>query len=600
MQKEIKTNAMKHGATAVLLAIILTVVCFNFGIVPGSPLGSQPTSLPLKTFSSLEDLKSFLSTNTDQMNTYGSMILYDRVGAPTESGALDTYSTTNVQVAGVDESDIVKTDGTHLYVVSGATVYILNAYPPSEAKVVSKINLDETYGAEIYISMNRLVIIGNSWPYLFREEVNSFIPYMGEVFVKVYDTSDLANPVLSRSVTINGTLTGSRMIGDYVYIVTSQPAVYPLMDQSDFEVSLPKICMNGSVQAVNATEVRYVDVLDYYYQFTTVLSLNIQDDSEEPNHETFLAGSASCMYVSSENLYLAIPNVAAWILADGENEVREETLIYRVNFEGRDMICEAQGAVLGSVLNQFSMDEYDGGFRIATTTWTSETSVSSLYILDMNLTVVGRLEDIAPGERIYSARFMSSRCYLVTFEQVDPFFVIDVSDPANPSILGYLKIPGFSGYLHPYDESHIIGLGCEDSSLKFSLFDVTDVSAPTEMAKYTVQGGWSDSSALWDHKAFLFDRSRRLLSIPVSIWTIENETYWRDYWQGAYIFDISLEQGFTPKGTVTHLDGADSYDWGYEVKRILFISDVLYTVSDSLVQMHDMESLGFLNELKLS
>jgi len=248
------------------------------------------------------------------------------------------------------------------------------------------------------------------------------------------------------------------------------------------------------------------------------------------------------------------------------------------------------------------MDEYNGFFRIATTKWADNTSQNSLFILDMDMKIVGRLEDLAPGERIYSARFMGERCYLVTFEQVDPFFVIDVGNPAEPKVLGYLKIPGFSGYLHPYDEDHIIGIGKQDNNLKLSLFDVKNVNAPIETAKYIVQGGWSDSAALWDHKAFLFDKSKQLLAIPVSIWwtSVENDTYYvKDYWQGAYVLDISLE-GFTLEGRISHLNATDPYDFGFEVRRILYIGNVLYTVSDKTVQLHDLESLELINELKLS
>jgi len=165
--------------------------------------------------------------------------------------------------------------------------------------------------------------------------------------------------------------------------------------------------------------------------------------------------------------------------------------------------------------------------------------------------------------------------------------------------LGYLKIPGFSGYLHPFDENHIIGIGKEDSNLKLSLFDVTDVSAPTETAKYPVNADWSDSMALWDHKAFLFDKSKQLLALPVSInyyATLVPGTYW----QGAYIFDVSLEQGFTLEGTITHKNPANQYDYGLEVRRILYIDNVLYTFSEKLVKINDLETLDSIGQIELS
>jgi uncharacterized secreted protein with C-terminal beta-propeller domain len=299
-------------------------------------------------------------------------------------------------------------------------------------------------------------------------------------------------------------------------------------------------------------------------------------------------------------MYLVVPNTSRWFILEDGNEPREETLVYRIKLDQENIVVMAEGSVSGYVLNQFSMDEYNSFFRIATTIWTNRNSTNNLYILDMNLNVVGKLEDLAPGEQIYSTRFMGDRCYLVTFRQIDPFFVIDVASPTQPKVLGYLKIPGFSGYLHPYDENHVIGIGKQDSNLKLSLFDVTDVTAPTETAKYIVQAEYSDSPVLYEHKAFLFDKAKQLLALPVS-----TNMYWiRDgnsgYWQGAYIFDISLEQGFTLEGKITHQNVADQFEYNLNVNRILYIDYVLYTISNNKVKINNLESLEPLNEINLS
>ncbi|HDQ06480.1 MAG TPA: hypothetical protein ENN36_07150, partial [Candidatus Bathyarchaeota archaeon] len=213
---------------------------------------------------------------------------------------------------------------------------------------------------------------------------------------------------------------------------------------------------------------------------------------------------------------------------------------------------------------------------------------------------VGKLEDLAPGEQIYSARFMGDRCYLVTFEQIDPFFVIDVANPTKPKVLGYLKIPGFSGYLHPYDNNHIIGIGEQDNNVKLSLFDVTDVTAPTETSKYIVDAEYSYSPVLYDHKAFLFDKTKQLLALPVSTNSLLIRGGDSNYWQGAYIFDVSLEQGFMLEGTITHQSGTDQYEYNYSVQRILYIDDVLYTVSGIKVKMNSLETLAEINEVALN
>jgi len=663
LQREIKNKTVTYAIAALLLACILTATVYNFGIQPtGSqesdvtlPLEAPPEttapseadvppqpSLPpqpsiptepsvppeddvppvfseLKTFSSYEELENFLNVNMEKAGqlenlpsfTFGvdegrGLSQDDQTLGPESAPA--EYSTTNIQVAGVDEADIVKTDGEYLYVVSGSHIYILRAYPANQAKLLSKIEIDETYGAQIYVNENKLAVIGNIYPvldYTYAEsatEEGLLVPpyvYNDEMFVKVYDITNRANPVLFKTVIVNGTLSGSRMIGDYVYAVVNQPATQPIANETGIEVMLPTIS-GDYIKEVQPTEIHYIDAPDIFYRLTTIVAVNIMNDTQEPTYEPFLTGYSTTMYVSLNNMYLVVPNTTTWFILENGDEPKEETLIYRIKLDQEKIVVMAEGAVSGYVLNQFSMDEYNSFFRIATTVWTNGDSTNSLFILDMNLNVVGKLEDIAKGETIYSTRFMGDRCYLVTFRQIDPFFVIDVANPTEPKVLGYLKIPGFSGYLHPYDENHIIGIGKQDSNVKLSLFDVTDVTAPTETAKYIVQAEYSDSPVLYDHKAFLFDKPKQLLALPVS-----TNMFWiRDgnngYWQGAYIFDISLEQGVTLEGNITHQNVADQFEYGLNVKRILYIDNVLYTISDNKVKMNDLESLEPLNEINLS
>ena len=595
-----------------LLAIVATVAAIVPFYLETSEVSGQAQ---LKRFSSYEELKNFLEVSMKQARQsknlqegpsllfrggeLESLVYADGNGAP----LAPQHSTTNIQVAGVDEADIVKTDGEYLYMVSGPDIYVLKAYPPNQAVMLSKIELNETYGAEIYVNEDKLAVLGNNYqvsPYAYPEEKLGFVPYVynEEAFLKVYDITDRANPVLTRTVILNGTLSGSRMIGNYVYAVVNQPATHQDSNGKDLEVVLPRIHIGDYVKKVQPTEIRYVDTPDVFYYFTTVLAVNIIDDTQEPTHETFLIGQTALMYVSLSNIYLVVPNTSVWILRGNLGRPREETLIYRVKLDKEKIVFETQGAVSGYVLNQFSMDEYNGFFRVATTEWTSDGSKNNLFTLNMNLDIVGKLKGLAPGERIYSARFMGDRCYLVTFRQIDPFFVIDVSDPTEPKVLGYLKIPGFSGYLHPYDEDHIIGIGKQDNNVKLSLFNVTKVTAPTETAKYVVQADWSDSTVLMDHKAFLFDRSKNLLVIPISITKIG--IYKDSMWQGAYVFNITLDGGLVLRGGVTHLE-ADADPWAsdYWVKRSLYIDNVLYTISDKKIKMNSLENLAEINEVEL-
>ena len=285
------------------------------------------------------------------------------------------------------------------------------------------------------------------------------------------------------------------------------------------------------------------------------------------------------------------------------------------------------------------MDEHDGFFRIATTVgnvWGQDVkSSSNVYILDGDLNRVSEIEEIAPGEQIYSARFMGGKAYLVTFKKIDPFFTLDLSDPYNPKILGKLKIPGYSDYLHPYDENHIIGIGKDtvealDSlkesrnldfawyqGLKIALFDVSDFENPKEVAKIIIGDRGTDSPALYDHKAFLFDREKELLVIPVNFFEISDEIkeQYDDYtgsmygeftFQGAFVYQLNLENGFEYKGRITHLDDEDILKSGYygywgssSISRSLYIDDVLYTISNNMIKMNNLETLGEINSIKL-
>lgn len=603
LQVKLKRILLSYGVATVLLDILLAAVCYNLGVLHGT----QRFYSKLKTFSSYEELEFFLKTNMEKASRtfqlYGSPfvnILEAKTIAPNVrdvNGVLE-YSTTNIQVEGVDEADIVKTDGKYLYVVSGSTVHILQAYPPEQAALLSKIVLDEAYGIELYVNGDRLAVLGRSHVYALK----SVRSYYGNAFIKVYDVSDKADPVLTRTIIFNGSLSGSRMIGDYVYVVITQPAIRPSeKNETDLEVNLPKIIINGYIKEVKPTDIRYVDVLDVSYFFTTVIAVNIADDAQEPTCESILTSTTSCMYVSTTNMYLTSPNTDAWIQTLMATEPKYETLIYRVKLDRDKIVWEAEGDVPGYVLNQFSMDEYNGFFRVATTIGWSETSVNNLFVLDMNLNIVGSLTNLDPGKQIYAARFMRDRCYLVTFYQKDPFFVIDISNPFKPKVLGALEIEGFSGYLHPYDESHIIGVGMEENSVKVSLYNVADVANPKEIDRFLI-GNWSTTPVLWDHKAFLFDKEKQVLALPISIsWmeTVkEREYYSKGFWQGAYIFNMSLNS-FKLKGSIIHQENATLVEGDFEVKRILFINNVLYTVSNAKVKLNSMEDLAFIKEIKL-
>ena len=436
---------------------------------------------------------------------------------------------------------------------------------------------------------DRLVVF-ESPRYIF--EGNGMIPRIPhytsvKTIIRIYDVSDKENPLMVGVISVNGSYFSSRMIGDYVYVIVNQPAII-----LKGEVPLPAIALGDKVHKVRATDIKYSNTTDYSYTFTIILSFNIKN-YKEATYKVFLLGATRCIYVSQRNIYITIPRFVG----------KEATEIHRIHIEDGSVIHVADGIVPGYILNQFSMDEYKGYFRIATTTGrsqrNSEVMKNNIYVLSLDLEVVGRLEGLAPNERIYSARFVGDRCYLVTFMWVDPFFVIDLSDPENPRELGRLKIPGFSRYLHPYDENYIIGIGMEESSVKISLFNVSDLSNPEEVDKYVVP--WRSSTpALWDHKSILFSKSRDLLVIPITI--MEKHLSWR----GAYVFNITVD-GIRLRGTISHMNSISNIPKKgyveplseYPVKRALYIGDILYTLSDLKIKMNSLEDLSLIGEVKL-
>lgn len=304
----------------------------------------------------------------------------------------------------------------------------------------------------------------------------------------------------------------------------------------------------------------------------------------------------------------------------------EKTVIHKIAVNNGNMEYKTFGEVIGRVLNQFSMDENNNYFRIATTksrVWSrfdneSQESYNNLYVLDENLKQVGAIENLAKGERIYSVRFMQNRAYMVTFKQVDPLFVIDLVDPKNPKVLGELKIPGYSDYLHPYDDTTLIGFGKDTGEsewggvkikgLKLSLFDVSNVGNPKEIDVYIMGDAGSDSIALRDHKAFLFSKDKNLLSIPVSIReSLDERSYDKLTFSGVAVLKVD-KKGFELKGKIDHSDGGRTasrdYWHGYNyydntVKRSLYIDDILYTFSNKYLKMNNLDDLDLVKKLEL-
>jgi len=633
---------LKPEIKAELVAILALV------ILPASFVGMMRLKAPwqedgIRRFESYQQLRQFLTTH--QSDAYWPYASFDAIGASLarESGVnaqTDVqYSTTNVQIEGVDEADLVKTDGEFVYIISEreGQVLLISAYPPESMALQSTISLEGSPKG-MFVSGNRLVVFEQTCSIVpLRGEgedgIVGIAPWLGNVSVKVYDIADKSDPRLIMEYSINGFYSESRMVEPFIYLVVVEPAMI-----HDEDVILPRIYDCDGVNEITASDIYYYESSEGYHSFNTVFALDVQDERAEPNYETFLTASSDVLFMSRDSIYIAqtIWERVEDVTWNGLTVLPSQqlTAVHRIRVDGLNMEYIAKGVVPGYVLNQFSMDEFEGFFRIATTSVKElsdelgrHAEVNNIYVLDPDMNVIGALEDLAPGERIHSARFMGDKCYVVTFKKVDPLFVIDLSSPADPRVLGRLKIPGYSDYLHPFGEGLLIGVGKETveaeegdfawyQGVKVSLFDVRELDNPTEISKLTIGDRGTDSPVLRDHKAFLLDVGRGLLVMPVLVAKIDPSDYpygvpanaYGEYvWQGAYVLGISAEDGIEVLGRIEHLEDEGEmlksgyyFESKYSVKRALYINDVLYTISEGLVKANDISTLQELNALNLS
>jgi inhibitor of cysteine peptidase len=704
------------AGSLLILAAILATGCMS------TPATTPPVSPDMKKFNSSAEIEQYVkdSMALDQQNGYsgtnGPMVgistaVNDAQRAEQAKGGLTVpaalpgtvgYSQTNVQVAGVDEPDIVKNDDKYIYTISDSTLTIINAYPAAGASVISKTELSDT-PKDLFVNGDRLVLFttGTETPETMPQPATGAEPaiarempmppyryYSPTTHAIVYDISDRNNPKVMKDYTIDGDYTDARMIGSLVYMVTKQQVYLNTGDH----VVVPAI--REGTTTVARPDVWYFDNHESQYTFTTVTSLDAASGNQK-DAQTYLLGSGNILYVSPDAMYvsyqkyhpviytmqggreimppqpvaigggmgtsgsagvstavdvavssasgvsaakIAVPAVIPpdfntltdaqrQAILDGlrtaEQDVirRQEaeqtsTVIHKIAIHDGKITYIGKGEVPGTLDNQFSMDEYNNNLRLATTssvyTQSGQYTYNNVYVLDGKMSTIGALTHIAEQETIYSTRFIGDRLYMVTFKRIDPFFVIDLAKPETPKILGKLKIPGYSDYLHPYDATHIIGIGKETttndwggvstSGIKLALFDVTDVANPKQLDKVQIGDAGSDSAALTDHHAFLFDKAKNLLVIPVMAVTANPMTKGDYYttqpqvWYGAYVFGLTPQTGFTLRGTVQHGTGTNGYYYyggsTSDVKRSLYIGNVLYTMSSKQIKANSLDDIN--------
>ena len=541
------------------------------------------------------------------VNTAGSGSPYD------DSSAEKDYSDTNNQVEGVQEADIIKTDGEYIYAAVDGDVYLLRengGNPEILSKIEKKAGteLDEKDGAHeaeeyvnnIYVTETRLVLMKYTVDYstyedAVAEDVAIAGCYVGQgtYTAAVYDIADRSHPVLLNELGQSGTLISSRMVGDILYLVYSY-YVPGEIDETDPSTYVPALYLGDAKTEVAADDIMLLGEPGAA-QYLTVSSIDVGSPAEFLDTQSIL-GCGSDIYCNSETLVVALTTM------EETNDVsKDKTELFRFSLKDGAVTMESQGSVPGYVLNQFSMDEYNGYFRIVTTEnvthYFNEGGIASaeqektrnhLFVLDESMNIVGSIEDLARGESIYSARFMGDTGYFVTYRQVDPLFTVDLSTPSEPKILSELKVPGFSNYLHPFGDGLLLGFGQnsdeesgEIQGLKLSMFDTSDPAAVAEKHSELLGEKYMWSNAIGNHKAILVDSEKNLIGFPA-----ENE---------YMLYSYSPESGFQKIAQLT-LEADGPGDMDYDL-RGFYVDDVFYLYSPSGLAAFSMEDFSRISTL---
>lgn len=577
----------------------------------------------------------------------------DATAGSAENAAGDgstSYSTTNLQEEGVDESDTFKSNGTHFFLAKDRSLRIVSATPATQMGEVGRVDFDD-YVDSIYLVGSKVIVLCRKYATYDGSgaEIMIWPPYYeeGRVLVSEVDVTDPNVPALTRQNELDGSLASSRLTnGRLILVLTIAP---PMPTNPNFftvggmtlENVLPKMRSDGAENDLVPPENWYRPGSPNGYYTTAVVTLDAE------NVQTVLGSvavisDADTIYASTEAVYAANTEY------DPDDNYREKTVVHKfaLNDQG---VAEyvASGQAPGTLLNQFSLGEYGGYLRLAThvNNWggvvisadvgtaTADAPVSTstaqvnapqaynaVYVLKQNgasLDVTGSVENIAPNETLYAARFMGDHGFLVTYRKIDPLFVLDLSDPNEPAVVGELKVPGFSDYLHPVDDTHLIGVGKYTiateqgfdwfQGVQISLFDVSDWSKPTAVQQITLGGRGSFAETDRTHKAFTYLPDRNLLVVPMQLYS-GGQTPW-DYGQvtfdGVVAFQVDKSSGFTELGRVADVieDDALGYYYYYpyvEWRRAAVIGTALYAVTPDGVRSADLGSLSTTTTLELA
>ncbi|MFT6400250.1 MAG: putative secreted protein with C-terminal beta-propeller domain [Bradymonadia bacterium] len=788
-----KFDSLRCFKRASVLAATGVIALAGCGDDPAAEPGTETYTASLSAFSSCDALDEYIVDLTtdvivdnyvygyggyevDMRNDMGMEDGAAEPSAPTSGGGTGgdsgpgEFTETNNQEAGVDEPDLVKTDGETMYVVSGDTLHIIDSFPVEEAHELSTFALP-SYGDQMFLAGDRVVVFSHIYtgrdssyddeesrpeptpdvepPEESGEPIEEPTPdplddgtWFGGTRVTVIDVSDPSAPTEAAVFDIEGNFVSARMVDGKIYLVSNSSLfnLYdPALEEAASEFVIPELDYDATpaereaAAATLRTQVRPI-LVEYVADRgrdqlipdirTTdsdranlfdcgelmepgaragigVLSVVAFDPASPTPEGVGLLADGWQVYGSQDSLYIA--QDSRWWYFSGPDTAETTSHIHKFALNSGSPVYQASGEVAGWLLNQFSMSEFDGHLRVATTDesdfgrWggggdisvgdsvsvdvgVSEPSTTpsvpdeapepddgsgdggsgdggsgddgsgdggsdddrdsgekdlldlredptvqanNVFVLEQDgsaLSVVGGIRGIAPTEQIFAVRFVGETGYVVTFRQTDPLFTIDLSDPTAPVVRGELHIPGYSGYLHPYGEDRLIGIGRDGTEegqvlgTQISLFDVSDLDAPARVATYTLpygEGNYSWSEAEHDHHAFTFYESHNLLAIPVTLedYGWEDDSY--SHFSGIVVFEVEGDS-ISEYGRVSHtfmahdsycgdadetdpepVEACSSWDypWWVNMRRSVFIDDALFAISDMGVTASDLSAL---------
>ena len=629
-----------------IMGVAAGLAAFSFSspaldVPPGSGT-AHAVAEGLGSFSSYVQLQDFIAANARSAQQYSrrgtwfgqppmafggdvkTLVTLAATSAAAQS--TPTFTGTNVQVQGVDEPDRVKTDGTNLFVSTSNAVTILKAYPPNSTSTLSTIAFQNAMILGMEISRDRLMVIDQ------RSANTTYIDLL------LYDTSVPSSPRLMGNTSVAGAYVAARLAQGYIYAVIQQPS-YRFDDKGNATGVMPLVAEDGVRKTLLPSSVYYTPNRAQISYYTMVTSVSMS--TGKASTLTVLTGPSSTIYVSPSNIYVVYANYQEFyadnipgdiytggVISSTNLQQGQNSTIFRASYSSDgNVTVKAVGSVPGTVLNQFSLDEYDNYFRVATSRFAkiggAYTRSDDVYVLGRDMSQISAVRNIAPGENIYAVRFVGDMGYVVTFEQIDPLFAISFKDIANPVVLSALKVTGYSDYLHPLPGGYLIGVGKEavPSStgnfawylgMKLSLFRVFENGTSTQISKYLIGDRGTESPVLNDHLAFTFDSSRNITVIPVMLAKVSgNQTYGPSspppygdiVWQGVYVFKVT-GAGFTLLGRVSQYPPGKSYGDSpvnnLQIDRSVIIGNYLYTVSQGEVMVSSLSSFSTVATVQLS